>query len=319
MKLLILVLSALYGAVALSDPIVIAHRGASGYLPEHTLEAAALAFNLGSNYIEQDLVLSRDGVPVVLHDIHLDTVTNVAALFPKRKRSDGRYYAIDFDLKELKTLTVHERRDRNGHQVFPNRYQGSAQFGIATFAEHIELIGNLNRQFQRNVGLYPEIKAPAWHLKQGFDISQIVIDVLREHGLDTPSSRVYIQCFDFNEIKRIATELKPNVPLIQLIGYRSADTDYDYLRSKTGIHEMQKYVQGVGPAISQLVNLKKGLAPTDFALTLRGSPLEIHPYTHRVDQLPNGTSSEALLNALFEAGATGVFTDFPDRVHRSAK
>ena len=97
---------------------VIAHRGASGYLPEHTLEAATLAFSLKPDFIEQDVVISKDNVPVVLHDIHLETVTNVEAVYPKRHRADGRYYARDFTLEELRNLRVHERANSDGKQVF---------------------------------------------------------------------------------------------------------------------------------------------------------------------------------------------------------
>lgn len=93
-------------AAEVKVPIVIAHRGASGYLPEHTLAAKALAHAQGADYLEQDLVLSKDGVPVVLHDIHVDAVTDVAEKFPTRKRADGRYYAIDFTVAELKQLRV---------------------------------------------------------------------------------------------------------------------------------------------------------------------------------------------------------------------
>src|ERR1043165_1359827 len=93
----------------MASPIVIAHRGASGYLPEHTLAAKALAYGLGADYLEQDIVLSKDDVPVVLHDIYLDTVTDWSRRFPERKRSDGRFYALDLSLAELKQLRVTER------------------------------------------------------------------------------------------------------------------------------------------------------------------------------------------------------------------
>lgn len=302
---------------ALAEPIVIAHRGASGYLPEHTLEAAALAHALGSDYIEQDLVLSKDSVPVVLHDIHLDTTTNVAEIFPERKRTDGRYYAIDFTLAELKQLKVHERRNLSGKQVYPNRYQGNGEFSIATFSEHIELIQNLNRALNKNVGIYPEIKAPAWHLEQGYDISDIVIRALRDHKLDTTAAKVYLQCFEFEEIKRIQREFSPKVPLIQLIGYRSATTDYAYLQTTKGVRDMGQYVAGVGPAIPQLFESREGkLEASAFMLALKKHGLEVHPYTHRSDQLPEGVTSDELLGSLFKAGATGIFTDFPDQVRQ---
>ncbi len=94
------------------QPIIIAHRGASGYLPEHTLAAKALAHTMGADYLEQDLVLSKDGVPMVLHDVYLDMVTDVARRHPDRRRRDGRFYAIDFTLAELKRLRVQERFNR---------------------------------------------------------------------------------------------------------------------------------------------------------------------------------------------------------------
>ena len=103
--------------------LVIAHRGASGYLPEHTLPGVALAHGMGAHYIEQDVVLTKDNIPVVLHDHFLDTVTNVAEIFQNRKRKDGRYYAIDFTLEELRRLSVNERIDRNSKKaVFPDRF-----------------------------------------------------------------------------------------------------------------------------------------------------------------------------------------------------
>lgn len=126
----------------LEKRIVIAHRAASGYLPEHTLEAVALAYGMGADFIEQDLVLTKDGVPLVLHDIHLDTTTDVRKKFPDRARIDGRWYAIDFTLEEIKSLKVHERIDpKKDMAVFPSRFPvGHAKFEIPTFVEEIELI-----------------------------------------------------------------------------------------------------------------------------------------------------------------------------------
>ncbi|WP_369820296.1 glycerophosphodiester phosphodiesterase family protein [Tenacibaculum sp. SG-28] len=89
--------------------VVVAHRGASGYLPEHTMEAKAMAYAMHPNFIEQDLVLSKDDIPIVIHDIYLDDVTDVARVFPKRKRENGRYYVIDFTFQELQKLQVTER------------------------------------------------------------------------------------------------------------------------------------------------------------------------------------------------------------------
>ena len=98
-------------------PAIIAHRGACGYLPEHTLQAVELAHQLGADYIEQDVVLSSDGIPLVLHDVTLELTTDVATIYPNRHRNDGLFYAIDFTLEEIKLLSVHERTDRNGNRI----------------------------------------------------------------------------------------------------------------------------------------------------------------------------------------------------------
>jgi glycerophosphoryl diester phosphodiesterase len=304
-----------YNLVA--KPLVIAHRGASGYLPEHTLEAVTLAFSMGADYIEQDLVLSKDLVPVVLHDIHLDTVTDVAQKFQARKREDGRYYALDFTLAELKTLRVHERTELDGLQVFPNRYKGKTNFTIATFAEGLELISELNRQFGKNIGYYPEIKSPAWHKAQGVDISVIVLAMLRQYGLDDANKAIYVQCFDFAETKRLRNELGAKVKLIQLIGendWLESDTDYNQLMTPQGLAEVAKVAQGIGPWIPQLVDLQTTQA-TSLALNAHAAGLAIHPYTYRQDALPEGVTATQVLDMLFkQQKVDGLFSDFPDLV-----
>lgn len=131
--------------------IVIAHRGASGYLPEHTLQGVAMAYQMGADFIEPDCVLSKDNVPVVVHDTHIDTISDVAKKFPDRKRKDGRYYAIDFTVAELKTLAVSERFDpASGKPVYPKRFPlGVPGFTIPTLAEEIELVQGLNKSTGR--------------------------------------------------------------------------------------------------------------------------------------------------------------------------
>lgn len=312
-------ITVLSGCAATTTPLVIAHRGASGYLPEHTLEAAILAFQQGADFIEQDLVLSKDGIPVVLHDIHLDTVTDVKTKYPTRQRNDGRFYAIDFTLAELKTLRVHERQTLKGQQVYPNRYQGSSHFTIATFEEQIELIQQLNRQFNKNVGFYPEIKSPAWHQVQGVDISNIVFNLLRKHQLDDENKAIYVQCFDFSELKRIRHELKANVKLIQLIGensWKESTTDYDHLKTAQGLTEIATVAQGIGPWIPQLIDLKT-MQPTSLMPSAHQAGLDVHPYTFRVDALPNNLTKTQALDTLFQQlKVDGVFSDFPDVVVR---
>ncbi|WP_232358549.1 glycerophosphodiester phosphodiesterase [Paraneptunicella aestuarii] len=309
-----------FTAQIFAQPIVIAHRGASGYLPEHTLEAVVMAYMQGADYIEQDVVLSKDNIPVVLHDIHIDTITNVATQFPDRKRDDGRYYAIDFTLAELKTLRVFERRDEKGEQVFPDRYKGDAHFTIATLQEELEIIQQLNRQHKKQVGYYVEIKAPKWHKQQGKDISTITLTLLRNHGLDTPESAIYIQCFDFAETKRLRHELKAQLKLVQLIAendWQEAETNYDYLKTEEGIKEIATVAQGIGPWIPQLLkrDSNKKLVSTGYAEIAHNVGLKIHPYTYRIDALVLDSEQTELLDALFKTvKVDGVFSDFTDVV-----
>ena len=315
--LLGLLILAFTSQVITAKPLVIAHRGASGYLPEHTLESVALAYAQGADFIEQDLVVTKDSKIVVLHDIHLETVTNVEQVFPSRNRQDGRYYALDFTLAELKTLNVHERQNRQGTQVFPNRYQGKGTFHIATFEEQIELIQQLNRQLNKTTGFYSEIKSPAWHREQGVDISQLVMAVLRKHKLDDANKAIYVQCFDFAETQRLRNDLKVKVKLVQLIGendWQESPTDFDFLKTPLGLEAIAKVAQGIGPWIPQLIDLKKML-PTPFVKQAHIAGLKVHPYTFRKDALPDNTEQEQILNVLFEElKVDGVFTDFTDTV-----
>jgi glycerophosphoryl diester phosphodiesterase len=180
------------------DVLVIAHRGASGYLPEHTLEAKALAYGMGADYLEQDVIATRDDELVVVHDIHLDRVSNVAEKYPDRKRDDGRYYARDFDLAELKTLRVWERREDDGiTPVFPNRFpSGQGAFQIPTLREEIKLVQGLNKSTGRSVGIYVEIKRPACHKSEGVDVCPILLQLLDDVGYRTREAQISVQCFD---------------------------------------------------------------------------------------------------------------------------
>ena len=167
------------GNIKMPCPAIIAHRGACGYLPEHTLPAVELAHTFGADYIEQDVVLTSDGVPIVLHDVTLELTTNVAALFPERHRDDGLFYAIDFTLEEIKTLNAHERTDSHGNPVFPGRYSGTGvEFKVPTLAEEIETVDRLNAASGKRTGVYIELKRPEFHEQEGVDIYQAVLDVL---------------------------------------------------------------------------------------------------------------------------------------------
>lgn len=301
-----------------AQPIIIAHRGASGYLPEHTLEAKAMAYAQGADYVEQDVVLTRDQIPVVLHDVQIDTVTDVATRFPDRKRADGRWYALDLSLAELKTLNVHERVDhRTGRPVFPGRFPlGVGTFRVPTLEEEIDLIDGLNRSTGRKVGIYPEIKSPAWHRQQGADISPIVVEVLARRGWGEPGSPCFLQCFEFTELRRIRLDLKYPGRLIYLTSGRPEPSGPD-LDTPAGWDAARQVVAGVGPAIGQVIRLAPDgrVEPTTFTKSAHDRGLLVHPWTVRVDALPTGVGSvEALLQALMDqAGVDGFFIDQPDR------
>jgi glycerophosphoryl diester phosphodiesterase len=289
-------------------PVLIAHRGASGYLPEHTAEAVVLAHAQGADYIEQDLVLSRDGVPVVLHDVHLDAVTDAAERFPDRRRPDGRFYALDFTVEELRQLRVSERFDpRTGAAVYPNRFPvRRGRFSIATFEEELELIAGLNHSTGRTVGIYPEIKRPGWHREQGVDPSPIILELLRRHGYRTRTDPCFLQCFERSEVERLRHELGWEGRLILLLG-GAFTGDWTALAQT---------VDGIGPPLGALF---QGTSPetrqlTPFARAARDSGLRVHPYTVRADDLPPFAASVPdLMQALFDdAGVDAVFTDFPD-------
>jgi glycerophosphoryl diester phosphodiesterase len=299
-------------------PVVIAHRGASGYLPEHTLAAKALAYGMGADFLEQDVVLTSDDHPIVLHDIHLDTVTDVDRVFPDRRRDDGRFYAIDFTLEDIRRLQVHERTIiDSGDAVFAQRFPvGRSRFLIPTLAEEIEMIQGLNRSGGRNVGIYPEIKAPAWHRKSGKDISRIVIQVLDRHGYRTRDDAVYLQCFDSAELTRIRHKLRCDLKLVQLIGENSWKvdaTDYDHLRTAAGLAAIAEYADAIGPRIEHVLNND---GATTLAKLAHEHQLGVHPYSFRIDALPDfADDPQDLLNGLFDtAKVDGLFTDFPDVV-----
>ncbi|MBL9207153.1 MAG: glycerophosphodiester phosphodiesterase [Opitutaceae bacterium] len=306
---------------AQSLPLVIAHRGASGYLPEHTLPAKALAHALGADFLEQDLVLTRDNVPVVLHDIHIDTISDVARRHPDRHRSDGRFYAIDFTLEELKQLRLSERFvAKTGRAVFPHRFPvGSGEFRIVTLEEELTFIQGLNHSTSRTAGVYPELKQPAWHRAQGRDLAAVVLPVLEKFGYGDSSAPCYLQCFEYREVQRIRRDLGWKGRMILLIEADSKGedgTDYDAVCRPEGLKELARWVNGIGPSLSRVLSWSPagGVKASPLTSDAHAAGLLVHPYTVRRDELPKGCGSlDALHQALFqEARVDGVFTDFPD-------
>ena len=304
-----------------SRPIVIAHRGASGYLPEHSLPAKALAYAMGADFLEQDVVATRDDELVVLHDIYLDRVSNVSDCYPGRARADGRYYVRDFDLAELRILRIFERRQADGSAVYPKRFPANTgNFQIHTFAEELEFLQALNASTGGNVGCYPEMKRPAWHREEGVDIAPVFLQTLREFSYDAKEHAAFVQCFDADELVRIRNELGCRLRLVQLIGENSwseGPTDFDELRTPDGLSKLKETVDAIGPPLPQLYRVQDGVPEaTSLCADARDAGLQIHPYTFRKDELPPGFASftDLLDFALNTLGVDGLFTDFADIV-----
>ncbi|MCR9105239.1 MAG: glycerophosphodiester phosphodiesterase [Gammaproteobacteria bacterium] len=313
--------------MALKRPIVIAHRGASGYLPEHTLAAKAMAHAMEADFIEQDVVLTRDAVPIVLHDIVLDSTTDVAQKFPGRARKDGHFYAMDFLLEEVQQLRAHERRTAaSGYRsaAFPGRFPtGAALFGVPTLAQEIDLIEGLNKSRNKKAGFYIEFKSPNKHLENKLDVVAAVLDVLQEKGLAQQADRVYLQCFDDKPLIRLKHEFQSPLPRIQLIADNSwgedSALDYDVLRSTAGLDHVATYADGIGPWISHIYlgrDDQDSPLVDDLVARAQASGLLVHPYTFRDDSLPGGMTTTAQLLELLihKLGIDGLFADFPDTV-----
>ncbi len=313
------------GSGAVAQKLVVAHRGASGYLPEHTLAAKSMAYAMGADYIEQDVVMTRDDHLIVLHDITLDRTTDVATRFPGRARQDGRHYVVDFTLAEIRTLQVHEgvRRSDNGTRaIYENRFPvGKSRFQVNTLAEEIELIQGLNRSTGREAGIYPEVKSPGFHHNEGKDLSTALISVLKEYGYTSKEDKVFVQTFEFEELKRLYEEVMPaagvSLRLVQLMGNGE---QYEWMLDSAGMGEVARYADGLGPDKSMIIPSSSeagDVKPTGLVELAHRHGLDVHPYTFRLDpgQIPGYADGfEQMLELfLFDAGVDGLFTDFPDR------
>ena len=305
------------GNIKMPYPAIIAHRGACGYLPEHTLPAAELAHTFDADYIEQDVVLTSDGVPIVLHDVTLELTTNVATLFPKRHRDDGLFYAIDFTLEEIKALSAHERTDSLGNPVFPERYSKTeVEFKVPTLAEEIETVDRLNQASAKRTGVYIELKRPEFHEREGVDIYKAVLDILTTFDRLGENAETVIQCFDPETLKRFAHEGIFKGPLVQLVLAESiADWrgDFEAMHTASGLKEVAEYAHGIGPDVNLLENKSGG--PSEMVLAAKKLGLFLHPYTLRADSesIP-GVNFRALHKKLFiDLEVDGAFTDFADR------
>ncbi|MEC7582144.1 MAG: glycerophosphodiester phosphodiesterase, partial [Pseudomonadota bacterium] len=199
---------------------------------------------------------------------------------------------------------------------------GKGSFRVPTFQEEIEMIQGLNISTGRDVGIYPEIKQPAFHRQEGKDISTRVVEVLKEYGYSSKSSKVFLQTFDYEELGLIQKEIFPSVgievSLIMLIGNRS---DYPWMLESDGMSKLAYSADGIGPSYNLVVDRASEVGDirvTELVTQAHGAGLAVHPYTFRADPgaVPDyaGSFEELLDIHYFQADVDGLFTDFPDRV-----
>jgi glycerophosphoryl diester phosphodiesterase len=279
-----------------TEKVIIAHRGACGYLPEHTLASYAMAYAMGAHYIEPDLAMTRDQVLICLHDSTLEATTNVAEIFPDRKRGDGKYYPADFLLEEIRQLHTRER--------FPQRFPRETQlFQIPTLEEMIQLIQGLNTVTGRNVGIYPELKDPSFYKDENLPFAEKLLEILSRYGYEGPNAKVFIQCFSPSMLMQLRDEYKTTLPLMQLISDNA-------MLEGLGMEKIAGYAQAIGP--------NKKCIEDDATLTERAhaAGLLVHPYTFRADLVSSKykTIENELNIFLFEHNIDGGFIDHPDKM-----
>ncbi len=332
-----------------SRPVVIAHRGASGLLPEHSLPGKVLAAMQGADFLEQDVVATRDGELLVIHDIHLDRTTDVALRYPGRARGDGRFYAFDFAMDELRALELQERVDASGQAVYPGRCPVQPMgLRLHTLAEELRLVRQLSRSLGRTIGIYPEIKKPAWHRAQGCDIGPQVAELLAHFGYAKADDPCWLQCFDPAELMRLRAR-GCQLRMVQLLAEESWRETESYdcdlrvvgrlddlaLRQPERLAGIAEYAQGVGPWLRHLLPLERGGVltaetqeecgedepleivplhdPRGWVEEAHRNGLEVHAYTFRPEELPAGFADYAALLRHFtdELGVDGLFCDYP--------
>jgi glycerophosphoryl diester phosphodiesterase len=327
-------------ATALADPLVIGHRGASGYRPEHTLASYTLAARMGADYVEPDLVATKDGVLVARHENEIGGTTDVAdhPEFADRRTTktiDGTpltgWFTEDFTLAELRTLRAKERipdiRPRN--TLYNGRYR------IPTFQEVIDLSKRLSKELGRRVGIYPETKHPTYFQSIGLPLEPRLVEALERNNLNRRNARVFVQSFETANLRALSSELR--VPLVQLLdapALRPADvvaaggtTTYGDLATPAGLEGIAEYAKGVGPSKSYIVPRNadgSSGTPTSFVADAHAAGLQVHPYTFRNEnsflplELRVGTNPADYGNAFaeyeqfFALGVDGVFSDNPD-------
>ncbi|MEP7274231.1 MAG: glycerophosphodiester phosphodiesterase family protein [Acidobacteriota bacterium] len=280
-----------------ASKVLVAHRGASAYAPEHTLEAYRLAIEQGADYVEQDLQISKDGVLICMHDLTLDRTTNAAEVFPDRHRSgpngQRQWRVSDFSLSELKQL--------DAGSWFGEKFRGAR---IPTFQEAIDAV-------RGKAGLYPETKTPEVYDQSGLEMEPLVLNVLKKNGLDRPGADsktpVIIQSFSAESLRKLR-KLGIKLPLVFLI---NADPNGALLSAK-GLEETKKFASGIGPT--------KRLIETDPNVVKRAHDLglTVTPYTFRSAATGSyRTVREEMHKYLYDFGVDALFTDNPDQFPRT--
>ncbi len=318
-------------------PIVIAHRGASGERPEHTLAAYQLAIEQGASFIEPDLVLTKDGVLVVRHENEISETTNVSGKteFEGRRTTktiDGKkvtgWFTEDFTLAELKSLRAKERLS----DLRPDNVKYNGQFEIPTFEEVLQLLQTHAEETGIRVGVYPETKHPFYFAGIGLPHEAPMLALLGQYGFDGPDDPVFIQSFEVGNLKLL--KKKTEIRLVQLIAEEGGPADlkdqtYANMLTPAGLSRIAKYADGIGPQ-KTLVLPTDGLGmmdgPTGLVAAAHDAGLLVHPWTFRrenyflptnfksgVDPSRNGDLA-AEIEAYRRAGVDGFFSDNPAQV-----
>lgn len=314
--------------VAEAKPIVIAHRGASGYLPEHTLAAYSVAILQGADFIEPDLVMTKDGQMVARHDNVLDLTTDVASHpeFANRKTTktvDGvsitGWFSEDFTLAEIKTLRAIERIP----DARPANTRFNGQFEVPTLQEVINLVRGYEWSQKRKIGIYPETKHPTHFDSLGLSMEEPLVRTLHRNGYADAHDRVFIQSFEIGNLKDLRRMTK--LPLVQLLWLEGKPYDveaaggtltYDQMATAQGLADIARYANGVGPEKYHFIipldaNGKLDAAnATTFVADAHQAGLLVHPYTFRAENrfLPVNYQSSAEPNAFGDSeGETRVF------------
>lgn len=319
-------------AEPLPNPLVIAHRGASGLMPEHTLEAYALAIEQGAHFVEPDLVITRDGVLIARHENELSDTTDIEAKFPDRKTTkfvDGRevtgWFAEDFTLAEVKTLRAKQR--------LPFRDQSmNGQYRIPTFEEVLALVKREGARRGRPVGVYPETKHPSYHQAIGLPLEDRLIAALDAQELDSAEDWVFIQSFEVSNLKVL--NRMTDVRLVQLLGF-GTEAPYDQvglengltyadMMTDIGLAEISSYAEGIGPWKVLIIPQDrdgKTFPATDIIERAHKAGLVVHAYTFRDEPRylakPYGANPLNEYRVFFGLGLDGVFSDFPETAQRA--